>query len=78
MRYLRHRRDGTIYEWDEILAGNPLCEEVTEQEAFPEQFIPPAQKTRKTKMKLDTEDVPEAPAVVNEDLNLEASKGLPS
>jgi hypothetical protein len=78
MRYLRNRRDGTIYEWDAILAENPLCEEVTEQEAYPEKFIPPAQKARKSKLKLDTEEVPEAPEVVNEELNLEASKGLPS
>ena len=78
MRYLRNRRDGTIYEWDAILAENIMCEEVTEQEAYPEKFIPTEQKTRKTKLKLDTADVPEAPPIVNEELNLEASKGLPS
>lgn len=77
MRYLRNRRDGTIYEWDEILASNVLCEEVTEEEAFPEKFVPAAQKTRKSKLKLDTEEVPETP-VGNEDVNNEASKGLPS
>lgn len=77
MRYLRHRHDGTIYEWDEILAANPLCEEVTEEQAFPEKFVPAAQKTRKTKLKLETEEVPEAPDG-NPDLNNEASKGLPT
>ena len=77
MRYLRNRRDGTIYEWDEILAANPLCEEVTEEQAFPEKFVPAAQKTRKTKLKLETEEVPEAPDG-NPDLNNEASKGLPT
>jgi hypothetical protein len=76
-RYLRHRRDGTIYDWDEILAENIMCEEVTEEEAFPEKFVPVAQKTRKSKLKLDTEEVPETP-VGNEDVNNEASKGLPS
>jgi hypothetical protein len=78
MRYLRNRRDGTIYEWDAILAENPLCEEITEQEAYPEKFIPPAQKTRKSKLKLETEEVPEPPEFTNEELNIEASKGLPS
>ena len=43
-RYLRNRRDGTIYHWNEILAENILCEEVTEEEAFPEKFIPKKQK----------------------------------
>ena len=77
MRYLRNKRDGTIYEWDEILAENALCEEVTEQEAFPEKFVPAAQKGRKSKLKLETE-VPVEPVYVNEELNVEASKGLPS
>ncbi len=78
MRYLRNKRDGTIYEWDAILAENPMCEEVTEHQAYPERFIPPAQKTRRSKLELNTKDVPEVPAFSNEDLNLEASKGLPS
>lgn len=38
MRYLRNRRDGTIYEWNPILAENPLCQEVTPEEAYPERF----------------------------------------
>lgn len=39
-RYLKSRKDGWIFEWDEILAKNPACYEVTEQEAYPERFIP--------------------------------------
>jgi len=79
MRYLRHRFDGTIYEWSEILSENKLCEEVTEEEAFPERFVPATQKGRKSKIKLETEDVPpEAIDPVNTALNAEASKGLPS
>ena len=38
-RYLRNKVDGTIYGWDEYLAKNPKCEEVSEEEAFPERFI---------------------------------------
>ena len=33
MRYLRDKA-GTIYEWNEILAENPSCVEVTEEEAL--------------------------------------------
>jgi len=76
MRYLRNKNDGTIYGWNEILAENPLCEEVTEKEAFPEKFIPEKQKGRKTGLALETKEIPEAPVLTNEDLNLEASKGL--
>lgn len=76
MRYLKNKNDGTIYEWNEILAANPLCEEVTEQEAYPENHIPAKQKGRKTGLALETKDIPEAPVLTNEDLNLEASKGL--
>jgi hypothetical protein len=38
-RYLRNKVDGTIYGWDEYLANNPKCEEVSEEEAFPERFM---------------------------------------
>jgi len=39
IRWLRNKNDGEIYEWDEILAENPLTEEVTEEQAFPEKFL---------------------------------------
>lgn len=76
-RYLRNKKDGFIYEWHPILAENPLCEEVTEEEAFPENFIPKTQKTRKSKLKLDTDEVPEAPDYTPPELAEEASRGLP-
>lgn len=75
MRYLRDKT-GFVYEWNEILAENPDCEEVTEEQAFPEKFIPAKQKGRKTGLALETKDIPEAPVLTNEDLNLEASQGL--
>ena len=75
-RFLRNKKDGFIYDWNPILAENPLCEEVTEEQAYPERFVPKAQKGRKSKLALETEDVPEEPVVVNEELNIEASKGL--
>lgn len=77
-RYLRNKRDGFIYDYTELLAENPMVEEVTEEEAFPEKFVPKAQKGRKTGLKLETpvEDIPTPPPVENEELNSEASKGL--
>ena len=75
-RYLRNKKDGFIYDWNPILAKNALCEEVTEQEAFPEKFVPKKQKGRKSGLALETEDIPEAPAPMNEELNAEASRGL--
>ncbi len=79
MRYLRNKRDGTIYEWNEILAENPLCEEVSEQEAFPEKFIPKKQKGRKSGLTLETpaEEIPVEPTYENVDINADASRGLP-
>jgi len=77
-RYLRNTRDGFIYDYTELLAENPMVEEVSEEEAFPEKFIPKAQKGRKTGLKLETptEEIPVEPSFQNEELNLEASKGL--
>jgi len=55
-----------------------MVEEVTEEEAFPEKFIPKKQTGRKSGLKLDTpaEEVPVAPEATNEELNAEASRGL--
>jgi hypothetical protein len=75
MRYLKDK-SGFIYEWNAILAENPSCTEVTEEQAYPERFVPKKQKGRKSGLVLETEDVPEEPVVVNEELNIEASRGL--
>jgi len=85
MRYLKNNVDGTIYEWSEILAENPKCIEVTEEEAYPERFLKPemteaVDKVRKrTKKALDlaTEEVPEPPPYTDPELAIEASRGLP-
>lgn len=86
IRYLKSRKDGWIYEWDPILDKNPHLYEVTEEEAFPERFIPKAaiealavKRGRKKRESVDlfTADIPEAPAVTNDVLNAEASRGLP-
>jgi hypothetical protein len=81
MRYLRNKADGFIYEWHPILAKNPKCEEVSEQEAFPERFAPPAVmekvKQRKKKIVLETDDIPEESAYTSPELSADASRGLP-
>ena len=49
-RWLRNIKDGEIYGWNEILAENPLTEEVTEEQAFPEKHMPKKQKGRPPKV----------------------------
>jgi hypothetical protein len=75
-KYLRNKEDGTIYDWNERLAAHPKCEEVTEEEAYPERFIPKKQRGRKTRVKLDTPE-PEVPDTTPLELAEEASRGLP-
>lgn len=74
-RWLKNTVDGEIYEWDEILADNPKTVEVTEEQAFPEKFIPKKQKGRKSKVALETE-VPEEPDNTPPELADEATRGL--
>jgi hypothetical protein len=85
-KYLRNKQDGFIYGWNKILAENPLCEEVTEEEAFPERFVnekivAKVTKTRaKTKIKaldLSTDDIQDEPRYVAPEIEADASKDLP-
>lgn len=84
-KFLRNKNDGTIYRWNPILAANADCEEVTEQEAFPEKFMDQKQVKRvqknqrktKTTLNLSTDDIPEEPSYTNDELNAEASRNLP-
>jgi hypothetical protein len=87
IRYLKSRIDGWIFEWDPILDKNPNLFEVSEQEAYPERFIPTqaieavaAKRTRKKAepLNLITDDIPQEPDYSNEALNAEASRGLPT
>jgi len=85
-KYLRNTKDGFIYGWNTILAANPLCEEVTEEEAYPERFVKPKQVARakrarartKTKMlDLSTDDIADEPKYVAPEIEADASKDLP-
>jgi hypothetical protein len=83
-RYLRNRNDGFIYDWHPILAANPLCEEVTEEQAYPERFVKAEaveQVTRGRRKKgaldLSTGDIPEPPSYTPPELAADASRRLP-
>lgn len=78
-RFLRHKGNGTIYGYTAVMAGNPAVEEVTEEQAFPERFIPSFHKGE-TKVDILTDDaVVEAvtPKKRKGKKSAEASKGLP-
>ena len=75
-RWLRNIKDGEIYGWNEILAENPLTEEVTEEEAFPEKFMTKKQRGRPAKVDLQTDDIPDPKGETPPELAEEASKGL--
>lgn len=84
MRYLRNKKDGFIYEWHPILAANELCEEISEQEAFPEKFVPPhvtpevvKVRQRKAALDLSTASIPEPPIYTSPELAADASRRLP-
>lgn len=88
-QFIRVKVDGFIYDYNEILAGNPECEVLSEEDAYPERFIPehvevvvePAKKEfrvkRKAALDLSTDDIPEAPAYTSPELAAEAAKGMP-
>jgi hypothetical protein len=73
-KYLRGP-DGFIYDWNAHLAREVGMEVVTEEEAFPENFIPKSQKGRKSKVDVGDLTV-EEPPTTSDELNLEASRGL--
>ena len=83
-RYLRHIQDGFIYEWHPILAANPLCEEVSEKEVFPnaEDVVEKVEKVtrgrkKKSSLDLSTDDIPEEPPYTSPELAADASRRLP-
>lgn len=91
--YIRVKKDGTIYDYNEILAKNPGCEVVPEEVVFPERFVPEhvadrvevpatAEKPKRTVRRkaafdLVTADIPEPPPYTSSELAADASRGLP-
>ncbi len=76
-KYLRHRVNGRIYPHTKDLAENPDMEPVTEEQAYPERFKPKRASRRKSKINLETEEIPEAPVEGADELSADASKGTP-
>lgn len=80
-RYIRVRKDGFIYPYNDIMAKNPDCEVVTEQDLYPERFVErpeptPKQRGRKPKFVIEM-PADGKPDLTFEELGVEASKGLP-
>ena len=80
-RYIRVRKDGFIYPYNDIMAKNPDCEVVTEQDLYPERFVErpeptPKQRGRKPKVVIEMPPA-EEPILTFEELGVEATKGLP-
>lgn len=81
--YIRVRKDGFLYEYNETLAQNPLCEVIPEEIAFPERFIPAhavertTRKSKLSKIDLATVDIPEPPEYTPPELAEEAARGMP-
>jgi hypothetical protein len=78
--YIRVKKDGTIYDFNEILAKNPDCEVISDEIAYPERFIPEAVKgkaKRKPVLNLATADIPEPPVYTSAELAAEAAHGMP-
>ena len=74
-KFLKHKLHGRVYTFHKHLAENPDFYEVTEEDAYPERFVPPKQQGRKAKVNLETEKIPEPPKG-NEDLDAELTKEL--
>ena len=86
VKYLKSRKDGWIFEWDPILAKNPICYEVTEEEAYPERFIPvkqveeakKARAKRKTTLDFGLDDITaDIPDLTSPELAADAARGWP-
>lgn len=76
--YIRVRKDGFIYDYNEIMAQNPECEVISEEVAYPERFIPAhVTRRRRTPLDLSTADIPEILPATFTELSNDASRGLP-
>ena len=75
--WLRHKIDGTIYGYNDLLAKNRKVETVTEDIAFPERYILKKQQGRKSEVDVSTKDVPDKPKAKGKaGVRKTASKGL--
>lgn len=83
--FIRVKKDGFIYDYNEILAKNPGCEVIPEEIAYPERFVKEevVEKVKKTRAKrnygldLSTGEIPEDTRSPNADIDIDASRNLP-
>ena len=55
-KFLRDKRDGSLYGYTELLAKRPEVEEIMGDEAYPEKFMTKAQKERTAQVDLATDE----------------------
>lgn len=79
-RYLKSKKQGDIYIWHELTAKNEDLYEVTEEEAYPERFMPESAKARSSDLadKLATPEsaIEKATSGTPPELSKDAAKGL--
>lgn len=80
-RYIRVKADGFIYPYNEIMARNPLCEVVEEEEVIPPPEVVEAVKAKRGRPKaaldLTTADIPEPPLHTPPELAADAARKWP-
>ena len=80
-RYIRVKKDGFIYDYNEILAKNPSCEVVEEAEVLPPpevvEVVKAQRKPRKAALDLSTADIPEPPPHTPPELAADAARKWP-
>ena len=80
-RWLKHKDDGFIFGWSPYLEGRNDLYEVTEEEAFPEKFVPKTlvkkvTSSKKKPLDVSTDDIPAEPAYSSPELEADASRDL--
>jgi hypothetical protein len=81
-RWLKHVDDGYIFGWTPDLSKNHKLFEVTEEEAFPEKFVPKklvtkATTSKKKPLNVSTDDIPAEPQYTSPEIDADASRDLP-
>lgn len=81
MRYLKHKVNGTVFEWNERLGAHRSLEEVTEEQAYPERFAKaevieqaPSKKRGRKPLSLSNDTPEEVPP--NPELEASATRRL--
>jgi hypothetical protein len=81
MRYIRVKKDGFIYPYNEIMAKNPDCEVVEESVVIPPQAeveaVVAKRGNRKAALDLSTVDIPTPPPHTPPELAAEAARKWP-